>query len=127
MQQANGNTVDAIEEEELHLEGMQNKAGLTAEEEDAFARELAKMMSDTSDRSKQSNKASLDVGLPLIRRQTPASVSTTTEHTTFTFLTKKGAKAQVRCVWPALRDRRVADCELDTINGSAKRSRDSCP
>lgn len=78
--------------DEVHVKN--DKPGLTEEEEAEFARDLAKMMSDSGANKSLNARANLDVGLPLLRRDGSAEVSQ--DHMTFNLLTKRGARPQVR-------------------------------
>lgn len=81
------------DEDDSGLLAKSQKSGLTAEEEAEFARDLAKMMSDTGTSKSLNARANLDVGLPLLRRDASGPISQ--DHMTFNLLTKKGAKPQV--------------------------------
>jgi hypothetical protein len=73
--------------------------GISAEEEEEFARELAKMTASSTDKSKTPHKQGLmDVSLPVIKRK-PAEEEEAgdDQHMRFTLLTKRGAKAQASC------------------------------
>lgn len=79
---------------------------MTQEEEDDFVRELAKMMvSSTEARKAERKPVSLDVGIPLIRKDKMEDEVTMDEASQasgdkkgmqFTLLTKKGNRQQVR-------------------------------
>jgi len=78
---------------------------LDREEQEAFNREFAKMLADTTDVRKIDRKTAppvFDTAVPLIRRQPPASenddakpVVGSTGHMQFSLLSKKGNKQQV--------------------------------
>jgi hypothetical protein len=78
---------------------------LDREEQEAFNREFAKMLADTTDVRKVDRKTAppvFDTAVPLIRRQQPASenddakaVVGNTSHMQFSLLSKKGNKQQV--------------------------------
>lgn len=87
--------------DELKIE-TPKKPCLTEEEESEFARELAKMLSDSAaDRPKQTSKGSLAaVSIPLLRKQQAEHSQATASSPedgfmTFTLLGRKGTKAQV--------------------------------
>jgi regulator of nonsense transcripts 2 len=87
------------------------------EEEDAFNREFAKMLADTTDARKVDRKTAppvFDTAVPLIRRQqqqqaqqdtTPAEPKTS--HMQFSLLSKKGNKQQVSSLTSLDRLKRV--------------------
>lgn len=80
---------------------------MTQDEEDDFARELAKMMVSSSE-ARERKPVALDVGIPLIRRQKAedravdesdgagAAAQEENRGMQFTLLTKRGNKQQVR-------------------------------
>lgn len=71
---------------------------MSTDEQEAFERELAQMMSETSIRSTGKAPVKLDVGLPVGKRtgNEDAVVSSNGNSMVFTLVTKKGNKAQVR-------------------------------
>ena len=74
------------------------KATYTEEEESDFARDLAKMMSESlAERPKQGNKGSLaGVSIPYVRKQQAEQAAAKDDgFMAFTLLGRKGAKAQV--------------------------------
>nr|ASF90185.1 hypothetical protein SPAR06715 [Bartheletia paradoxa] len=101
----NGSTSSLSDDESIVLYREQRDA-IPQEDDDEFARELAKMSLEVSDtRGKVDRKAALDVGLPFIKRAVhtnPAGAGDDEEgeggSMRFTFLTKKGNKPQARVV-----------------------------
>ncbi|PRQ75790.1 Armadillo-type fold [Rhodotorula toruloides] len=104
---ADGAAGDAFEDDEDTHEGRgRDPNAMTQEEEDDFARELAKMMvSSTEARKAERKPVSLDVGIPLIRKaktedevamDEAAQDSRERKGMQFTLLTKKGNRQQAR-------------------------------
>ncbi|BGP26942.1 regulatorof nonsense transcripts 2 [Rhodotorula toruloides] len=103
--EADGPADDAFEDDEETHEGRgRDPNAMTQEEEDDFARELAKMMvSSTEARKAERKPVSLDVGIPLIRKakaeddvavDEAAQDSREKKGIQFTLLTKKGNRQQ---------------------------------
>lgn len=95
---------DDFDEEEAGESRGRDPNAMTQDEEDEFARELAKMMVSNNENRKVAERkpVSLDVGLPLIRRsrqETEEDVDgdevPQKKGMQFTLLTKKGNKQQV--------------------------------
>ncbi|GAA6012801.1 hypothetical protein JCM11491_002566 [Sporobolomyces phaffii] len=94
---------DDFDEEETGESRGRDPNAMTQDEEDDFARELAKMMVSNNETRKVAERkpVSLDVGLPLIRRQRQdteedidGDVASQKKGMQFTLLTKKGNKQQ---------------------------------
>ncbi|GAA6002946.1 uncharacterized protein JCM10292_000260 [Rhodotorula paludigena] len=101
-----------VDEDEVDEEGGRGRDpnAMTQDEEDEFARELAKMMVSTASEARERKPVSLDVGIPLIRRQqqqqqqhraaeqdvgtSEAAELEEKRGMQFTLLTKKGNKQQ---------------------------------
>ena len=96
---------EAFDEDEAGESRGRDPNAMTQDEEDDFARELAKMMVTNNEGRKVAERkpVSLDVGLPLIKRnrqETEEDVDgdevAQRKGMQFTLLTKKGNKQQVR-------------------------------
>lgn len=92
------------DEDALGAERGRDPHAMTQDEEDDFARELAKMMVSSSEQ-RERKPVALDVGIPLIRRQKAeaqaaeeleAAAQEEQRGMQFTLLTKRGNKQQVR-------------------------------
>lgn len=110
---------------------------MTQEEEDDFTRELAKMMVSTNAETRKvpdRKPVSLDVGIPLFRRQRAeaalqeedAAMSQASESKgmQFTLLTKRGNKPQVRAnrlLWPFVAGPQAEPYLSGTADGDSPR------
>lgn len=96
---------EALSDEDESLQRPKDPNAITQEEEDEFTRELAKMMASTGEPRKQTERkpVALDFGVPLVKRQRAKSYNDDEDEPeeagkvmSFTLLTKKGSKQQVR-------------------------------
>ncbi|GAA98251.1 uncharacterized protein L969DRAFT_342336 [Mixia osmundae IAM 14324] len=90
----------ALSDDEEDINARPRHVGMSAEEEDAFSQELAKMMVSNSEKTRQIPKTTLaDIVLPVRKREASGSMAplpVEQDHMSFTLLSKKGNKAQAR-------------------------------